>query len=84
LVGKLSRIEEHYHRLALDVFDWAAVGMVPILGDIIDLIGTAYWFKVLGPIGLATAIELIPGADILPTNLALGIYADSKAGENAR
>jgi hypothetical protein len=66
--------------LALDVFDWLVVGSIPILGDIVDLAATAYWLKVLGPIGFAAAVELIPVADILPTNIALGIYADQKAG----
>jgi hypothetical protein len=65
--------------LALDVFDWLIVGMIPLIGDIVDLAATVLWLKVLGPVGLAAAVELIPAADILPTNIALGIYADYRA-----
>jgi len=65
--------------LALDVFDWVGFGMIPVICDIVDLAATVLWLKVLGPVGLAAAVELIPAADILPTNIALGIYADYRA-----
>lgn len=52
------------------------MGLAPGLGDIVDLAGMLYFLKVLGPVGAASALELIPLADVLPTNLALGFYAD--------
>ena len=64
--------------LLLDVFDWVAVGMIPGAGDIIDVIGAIWWYKQLGVEGVAAAIELIPGLDILPTNLVLGLLADHR------
>ena len=62
-----------------DIVDWALVGMIPIAGDLIDAAAAIYWALVLGPIGLTAAVEFIPfGADLLPTNIVLGLYADSK------
>ncbi len=65
--------------LALDTFDWMLLGMIPGLGDVVDVISTVYWTAVLGPVGLIEAIELVPGADILPVNIALGMMADGRA-----
>ena len=65
--------------LALDAVDWLGLGLIPILADAIDLVGTVYFTKVVGLAGLAGLIELIPLADVLPTYTALGIYADLKA-----
>ena len=62
-----------------DIVDWALVGLIPIVGDVLDAVATFYWALVLGPIGLTAAVEFIPfGADLLPTNIVLGLYADSK------
>jgi len=62
--------------LIFDLIDWIGIGIFPGLGDIVDLVASVYWYREIGPMGLASAIELVPGLDILPTNLALGIYAD--------
>ena len=59
----------------LDIIDWLAVGFIPILGDIIDIAGSVYFYKMLGPLGAAGLIELIPGLDILPTFTLLGAAA---------
>ena len=70
-----------YHTLVgllFDLFDWMGLGMIPVFGDVIDAVAMIYWVKVIGPAGLAEAIEFIPGADILPTNIVFGLYADSK------
>jgi len=67
--------------LLLDIPDWLAIGSIPIIADILDIIGTVYFTKVLGPAGISGVIELIPLADLLPTFTALGLYADMKKGE---
>jgi len=66
--------------LLLDSVDWLGFGAIPVIGDIIDLVGVAYFWRVLGPIALAGLIELIPVADILPTYTALGVYAYMRGG----
>ena len=62
--------------LLLDVLDWLGLGLIPGIGGLIDTAGTAYFLKVLGPVGAASALELVPFADMLPVNIALGLYAD--------
>jgi len=59
----------------LDILDYLLVGFIPILGDIVDLIGVAYFWRALGPVSLAGLVELLPGLDILPTYTALGVLA---------
>ncbi len=59
----------------LDVLDYILIGSIPIIGDIVDLIGVAYFWRVLGPFSLAGLIELMPAFDILPTYTFLGILA---------
>jgi hypothetical protein len=66
---------------ALDLFDWIGIGMIPIIGDVVDAAATIFWYKVVGPIGLTSAIEIIPGLDILPTNIAIGLYADYRGAK---
>ena len=67
--------------LLFDVFDFLGVGLIPILGDIVDIIATAFWFTKLGPTGLIAGIELIPLVDILPTNILLGYMVDQKGAK---
>jgi hypothetical protein len=69
--------------LALDVFDWALIGMIPGVGDVVDIVAVLYWTSKLGPAGLVEALELIPGADILPCNVVLGMMADGRAARGA-
>ncbi len=64
--------------LALDAFDWALVGMIPVVGDVVDVVATLYWTSKLGAMGLVEVLELIPGADVLPCNLVLGMIVDGK------
>ena len=61
--------------IALDVFDWLGVGLVPILGDVVDVAGTLYFAKVIGPIGFGGFLEIIPLADILPIFSLFGVIA---------
>jgi hypothetical protein len=62
--------------LLLDILDWLGLGIIPGIGGLIDTVGTAYFLKVLGPVGAASALELAPFADVLPVNIALGLHAD--------
>lgn len=62
--------------LVLDAVDWIAVGLIPVLGDIVDVVGAFIWYRLIGPLGIASLIELVPLVDILPTNMLLGAYAD--------
>jgi hypothetical protein len=66
--------------LALDIFDWTCVGLIPILGDVADVAALLYWVRFAGIVGLAETLELIPLPifDILPINTLLGLYADSR------
>jgi hypothetical protein len=64
----------------LDLVDYLAVGLAPILGDIVDLIGVAYFWRVLGPVSLSGLLEVVPGMDVLPTFTALGAYAYMTGG----
>lgn len=64
--------------LALDIFDWALIGMVPGLGDVVDIVAIAYWTRKLGRVGLVEALELLPAADVLPINVALGMMIDGR------
>jgi hypothetical protein len=42
--------------------------LTPLVGDIYDIIGLATSFYMFGWIGLFSALDLIPGLDILPIN----------------
>ena len=61
----------------LDFFDWALVGAIPVLGDVIDVAAALFWYKITGALGLVTLVELVPLADFLPTNLCIGWYIDN-------
>ena len=76
----MSRFTPLFVGVLLDLPDFLLAGLLPIIGDIIDVIGTFYFYRVLGPAGLVGAVELIPGIDILPTYTALGVYAVLKKG----
>jgi hypothetical protein len=62
--------------LLLDILDWLGLGIIPGIGGLIDIAGTAYFLKVLGPVGATSALEFVPFIDVLPVNIALGLYAD--------
>lgn len=64
--------------VAFDVIDFLGLGLIPILGDALDVVAALYFYKFLGIVGLVGLVELIPLADILPTWTALGIYAAIK------
>ncbi|MEM1949381.1 MAG: hypothetical protein QXY50_02815 [Candidatus Caldarchaeum sp.] len=64
----------------LDLLDWIGVGLIPLLADIADLVGVAYFYRLLGPAALAGLLELVPLLDTLPTFTALGIYTYMRGG----
>ena len=64
--------------VAFDVIDFLGIGLIPILGDVVDVIGALYFYRFVGVLGLAGLVEIIPLFDILPTFTALGIYAAIK------
>ena len=63
---------------AFDAIDFLGLGLIPILGDVLDVVAALYFYRFVGIVGLAGLVELIPLADILPTWTALGIYAAVK------
>ena len=68
----------------LDAFDYLVLGFLPIIGDVVDLFGTVCWLTILkSPVALVGAIEFIPLADVLPTNIFIGVYADHKGAKKS-
>ena len=72
----------HYFHIAVgaafDVIDFLGLGLIPIVGDVLDVVAALYFYKFVGIVGLTGLIELIPLADILPTWTMLGTYAAFK------
>ena len=64
--------------VAFDAIDFLGIGLIPIVGDVIDVVAALYFYKFVGLVGLTGLVELIPLVDILPTWTALGIYAAIK------
>jgi hypothetical protein len=64
--------------LCFDIVDWVIIGLIPIVFDVFDFLCGLYWYTKVGAVGLASLIEVIPGLDVLPTNIALGVYAGMK------
>ncbi len=59
-----------------DVLDLVGVGSIPIIGDVIDLATSALLWGTLGTrYTLPTALELIPGMDVLPIYTATVSWA---------
>jgi len=44
----------------LDLADWGIVGLIPVLGDALDIIGIAILFPFIGVYALLGAVEFIP------------------------
>ena len=60
--------------LFLDGIDYIG-GFIPGVGDFIDIIGPlTLYFISKDPIMLGGMLELIPLADLIPTNIALAAY----------
>jgi hypothetical protein len=71
--------------LVFDILDVASI-FLPIVNDLIDLVCAAIWFLLIGPVGLTAALEIIPFADPLPVNTAIGVIAAKRKdhSENGR
>ncbi len=54
-----------------DLIDYAGIGAVPGIGDILDLLTVGILFPYVGIESGIGLIELVPGADFLPTYTAL-------------
>ncbi len=55
--------------LSFDAVEYVVpVLLTPFVGDLFDIIGLATSLYMFGWIGLASALELIPGLDLLPIN----------------
>jgi len=67
-LGMKSRIALAFiFALFLDVADIIAFAWIPVIGDVLDIIGIVILFiLVRNPIVLISASELIPGVDFLP------------------
>ena len=53
--------------IVLDVVEYAfAVLLLPVVGDVLDVIGIAACFVMFRLIGVIGLFELVPGADVLP------------------
>lgn len=58
-----------------DILDYFG-GAIPVIGDVIDIGTSAILYPKLGNVNTAfTLIELIPGADFLPTYTVITLYS---------
>lgn len=58
-----------------DVLDYLG-GAIPVVGDVLDVATTVVLTPLIGPQrGAVTLIELVPGADFLPTFTVMALYA---------
>ena len=54
--------------VVLDVIEYAAAVLtMPVVGDLFDVVGILVCFVIFRWIGLVSLVELVPGADVLPT-----------------
>lgn len=54
--------------ILLDVSEYAvAILVMPLVGDLLDLVGIFACFIMFRWVGVISLFELVPGADILPT-----------------
>jgi len=52
----------------LDVIEYAAAVLtMPVIGDLFDVVGILVCFVMFRWIGLLSLVELVPGADVIPT-----------------
>lgn len=56
-----------------DILDYTVAGL-PIIGDVLDLLTVGVLFPFLGKRSAIGFIELVPGADVLPTYTLLTLW----------
>jgi len=55
--------------LSIDVVEYIIpVLMLPLIGDLFDIVGVATSIYLFREVGLLSLLELVPGLDILPMN----------------
>jgi len=55
--------------LSIDVVEYVIpVLMLPLIGDLVDIVGLATSLYLFRLVGLIALLELVPGLDILPIN----------------
>ncbi|RLF38450.1 MAG: hypothetical protein DRN00_04115 [Thermoplasmata archaeon] len=61
----------------LDIIDWLIAGMVPVAGDVVDVIGVVVLMLLTGSLWpVVGLVELVPVVgDVLPTFLAVTYFA---------
>jgi hypothetical protein len=79
-LGKLGR--NTLLGLLFDIIDWVIIGSIPVVGDVLDVLIVLVWLGRIGMVGFIAGFELIPVMDVLPINLAIGVYADLKEAED--
>jgi hypothetical protein len=53
--------------IMLDVIEYAAaILMMPVVGDVFDVVGILFCFAIFRGVGLVSLVELVPGADVIP------------------
>jgi len=53
--------------IVLDISEYVAAGLLlPVVGDVLDLVGIIACFVMFRWIGIVSLFELVPGADIFP------------------
>lgn len=68
--------------LANDILDLTFIGMLPVIGTVLDIISNiALWPVLKTRRSLLTAIEYVPGADPLPIYTLTVFYAYRKRQE---
>lgn len=67
--------------VASDILDYLG-GFIPIIGDVLDLLTTAILFPYLGRRSAIGLVELVPGADFLPTYTLLALWKIWEAYED--
>ena len=62
----------------LDVADILFFAWLPVVGDVLDVIGVGILLVLIGPYALIGAAELIPFVDVLPLHTAAVVFARSQ------
>jgi len=59
----------------LDVADILFFAWLPLVGDVLDVIGVGMLLVLMGPYALIGALELVPFLDFLPLHMAAVVFA---------
>ena len=59
-----------------DLIDYLGIGMIPILGDLVDFITAILLYPYLGVYAFGWLVEIVPLVDVVPTFTLLVIAYD--------